>query len=348
MPRIECFEAFHVAMPRGRRPESVLVKLTCDEGITGWGETARTDCAWADLEERLGPALLGLDWDRPEDLSGIRALAGPSATAAVEMAVWDLWGRAHQVPVWHALGGTRTSVVTGARIPCEPVLDTLLTRVNRYIGGGYARVTLEIRPGFDIEALRTVRRAFPALALQVDAAGSYTDTPEHLETLEALDAYDVIAIERPFPAGDLLAHAQLQRIVRAAVAPAIGDLDTLGAAITLEAGRALSLRISHLGGLTAARAAHDRAYAAGWQVWCGGAGAFGIGQAAAVALASMPGCSLPSDITEMAGGPEFVSPPVRSTGGVVAVPLTQPGLGHTVDEEALKRLAKLRFRLSRS
>ncbi|MEO5874416.1 MAG: enolase C-terminal domain-like protein [Streptosporangiaceae bacterium] len=339
MPRIESFEAFHVAMPRGRRPESVLVKLTCDDGVTGWGETAGHDIAWTDLEERLGPALLGLDWDRPEDLSGIRALAGPGATAAVDMAVWDLWGRAHQVPVWHALGGTRTSVVTGARIPCEPVLDTLLPRVNRYIGGGYARVTLEIRPGFDIEAVRTVRRSFPALALQVDAAGSYTDCAEHLETLEALDAYDVIAIERPFAPGDLVAHAQLQRIVRAAVAPAIDDLDTLEAAITLEAGRALSLRISRLGGLTAARAAHDRGYAAGWEIWCGGAGAFGVGQAAAVALASMPGCSLPSDITEMAGGPEFVSPPVRSTGGVVAVPLTQPGLGHTVDERRIARLA---------
>jgi O-succinylbenzoate synthase len=64
-----------------------------------------------------------------------------------------------------------------------------------------------------------------------------------------------------------------------------------------------------------------------------------------VAVASLPGCTLPSDVTEIAGGPRFVSPPVRSTGGVVAVPLTQPGLGHDIDEELIARLAGRTLRI---
>ncbi|MDX6744419.1 enolase C-terminal domain-like protein [Actinocorallia sp. A-T 12471] len=338
MPSIREFRAFRVALHRGRRPESVLVRLTADDGTVGWGECALLDDdTWTDLRERIGPALPRLEWDHPEDLGGLRALGGPRATAATEIAAWDLWGRLHGVPVAHALGGTRTSVVTGARIPVQATLEILPTLVNRYIGGGFSRVTLEIRPGWDIEPLRTVRAAYPTLALQVDGNGSYTGSPEHLAALEALDAYDLVAIERPFP--DLNPHAELQRNVRAAVAPDITDLDTLRAAIDLDAGRALSLRVGTLGGLTAARAAHDLAYASGWDIWCGGSGVFGIGKAASVALASLPGCSLPSDITEFVGGPEYLTPPLRATGGVIAVPLSQPGLGHTIDGPRLTRLA---------
>nr|WP_030168074.1 enolase C-terminal domain-like protein [Spirillospora albida] len=347
MPRIIGCDAFRVAMPRGRRPESVLVRLTTD-AAAGWGEVAvpaSGACpAWADIAERMGPALIGLDWDRPEDVSAAADLGSRDAAAAIDTACWDLWCRARGLPLAHALGGTRTSIVTGARLPPEPVLDIVTTRANRAVGAGHTRVTVEVRPGWDIEPVRAIREAYPALALVVDGGRSYTPSAEHMAVLEALDAYGPVAIERPF-AGDLPAHAALQLRVGAAVAPGIGDLDTLDAALALDAGRALHLRPDRLGGLTAARSAHDRAYAAGWDVWCSGAGAFGIGQAAAVALAALPGCTLPSDVTDPAGGPVFVTPPVRSSGGVVGVPLTQPGLGHEIDEDRIERLATRRLRI---
>lgn len=348
MPRVIGFDAFQVAMPRGQRPESILVRLTGEDGTAGWGEVGSPqpgDAAWADIEERIGPALLGLDWDRPEDMAGLAQLAGRRAAAAADIACWDLWCRARGVPVAHALGGTRTSVVTGARLSAEPSLDTLVGRVNRYIGGGHTRITLAVRPGWDVEPLRAVRLAYPALALQVDACSAYSESPEDLTALEALGAYGLLAIERPFGRGDLDAHTRLQRRIDTPVAPDVSDLDSLQAAIAQEAGRTLSLRVARFGGLTAARAAHDLAYAAGWDVWCSGPGPFGIGQAANVAVASLPGCTLPSDVTEMAGGPKFVSPPVRSTGGVVAVPLTQPGLGHDIDEDLVARLANRTLRI---
>jgi O-succinylbenzoate synthase len=348
VPRVHGFDAFRVAMPRGRRPESIIVRLTGDDGAVGWGEVALpagAESTWADIEERLGPALLGVDWEQPEDMAGVAQLGGRRAAAAVDIACWDLWCRTRGVPVAHALGGTRTAIVTGARVAADPPLDTLLSRINRYTGGGYARVTVDIGPGWDIEPVRAIRHAYPALALVADARGGYSESPEHLAALEALDSYGLLAIEQPFPAGDLAAHARLQRQIATAVCPDIGDLEALDAAISTGAGRALSLRVDRLGGLTAARGAHDRAYAAGWDVWCGGAGPFGIGQAATVAVASLPGCTLPSDVSEIAGGPAFVSPPVRGSGGVVAVPLTQPGLGHDVDDDRIIRLATRTLRI---
>lgn len=328
----------------------MLVRLAGGDAV-GWGEMAVPGSGdpgrgWADIEERMAPALVGLEWDRPEDVSAAADFGAREAAAAIDTACWDLWCRTRGLPLAHALGGTRTSIVTGARISPEPMLDTVAARVNRAVGAGHTRVTLDIRPGWDIEPVRAIRQAYPALALVADAGHSYTESPEHMAVLEGLDAYGLAAVERPFPAGDLAAHARLQLRVGTAVAPAVGDLETLDAALTLEAGRALHLRLDLLGGLTAARSAHDLAYAAGWDVWCSGCGAFGIGQAAAVALASLPGCTLPSDVTDPAGGPVFVTPPVRSSGGVVGVPLTQPGLGHEVDDERIDRLATRRLRLS--
>lgn len=348
MPLVRGCDAYRVAMPRGRRPESVLVRLTAEDGTAGWGEVAfpePADSTWADIEERLAPALLGLHWDSPEDVSATAEFGTRRAAAAVDIACWDLWCRTRGLPLAHALGGTRTSIVTGTRVGPETRLETLVDRVNRAVGAGHTRVTIGIRPHYDVEPVRAVRAAYPALALVADGAGSYTESADHLDALEALDSYGLLALERPFAAGDLEAHARLQRRLGTAVCPEIADMDMLDAALRLDAGRALDLHISRVGGLTAARAAHDRAYAAGWQVWCGGSGAFGIGQAAAVALAGLPGCTLPSDVADPAGGPAFVSPPVRSSGGVVGVPLTQPGLGHEIDEGRIIRLAKQTLRL---
>jgi o-succinylbenzoate synthase len=345
MPRIQGFEAYRLAMPRGRRPESILVRVTADDGMAGWGEVAGSDFCWSDIEERVGPALLGLDWELPEEVGGVGGLGGSAAASATDIACWDLWCRRQGSPLSHSLGGTRTSIMAGARLGAEPALDVLLTRVNRLVGAGYTRVTLAVHPGWDVEPVRAVRHAFPALALQADAGEDYTEAPEHLAALEALDAYGLVAIERPFTGGDLPAHARLQRQIATAVCLDPADVETVDSAIAMNAGRMLGLRIARLGGLTAARGAHDRALAAGWDTWCGGADGFGIGQAAAVALASLPGFDLPSDLTETPTATAVVSPPVSVTGGVVAVPLTQPGLGHDIDETAVARLARQSLRI---
>jgi O-succinylbenzoate synthase len=345
MPRIQGFEAYRMAMPRGRRPESILVRVVGEDGVAGWGEVTGSDVCWADIEERVGPALLGLDWDLPEEVGGVGGLGGTAAVSATDIACWDLWCRRKDSPLSHSLGGTRTSVMAGARLSAEPTLDVLLTRVNRLIGAGYTRVTLAVHPGWDVEPIRAVRRAFPALALQADGGEAYTESPEHLSALAAMDAYGLVSIERPFPGGDLPAHARLQRQIGTAVCLDPADVETVDRAIAMDAGRMLGLRISRLGGLTAARGAHDRAFAAGWEIWCGGADGFGVGQAAAVALASLPGCDLPSDLTETPASTAVVSPPVTVSGGVVAVPLTQPGLGHEIDADQVTRMARQTLRI---
>jgi O-succinylbenzoate synthase len=320
-----------MTLPYGRRPETVLVKLTDYGGMVGWGEVVEP-ADGGRLESSL-PELLGVDWEHPYDLGTI------PGGAAGDMACWDLWGRMAGVPLAHALGGTRTSLIATVRLTADRSLESMVARVNRHVCAGYGHVTLDVHPGWDVEPLRAVRAAYPGLAIAVDGRGAYTETAQ----LEALDAYGVVAIERPFK--DLLSSADLQDRVSAAVAVEADTVAGLDEAVAVRAGRALLLRPARFGSLGAVRQAHDRAVAAGWDIVCAGGLGAGLARAATVAVASLPGCSLPSDVAEPPRSAQVVVPPVDASGGVVAVPLTQPGLGHTVDESRVRRMARESFRV---
>ncbi|WP_055481093.1 enolase C-terminal domain-like protein [Sphaerimonospora mesophila] len=329
MPRVRELEVFRMTLPYGRRPETTLVKITDYGGATGWGEALGT----APGVERSLPALVGVDWEHPAELGEI-----PGGSAG-DMAVWDLWGRMNGVPLAHALGGSRTSLIGTVRLAADRSLESMIARVNRHVCAGYGHVTLDVYPGWDVEPLRAVRAAYPGLAIAVDGHGAYTGTGQ----LEALDAYGVVAIERPFK--DLLTSADLQDRVAAAVAVEVGSAAELDEAVGLKAGRALLLRPALIGSLGAVRLVHDHAVAAGWDIICAGGHGAGLARAATVAVASLPGCSMPSDVAEPPRSAQVVLPPVDASGGVVAVPLTQPGLGHTVDESRVRRLARESFRV---
>lgn len=329
MPRVREIEVFRLVLPYARRPESILVRLVDYGGMDGWGEVVDADPkVWAALEEGLARVLIGVDWEHPDELGAV-----PGGSAA-DMACWDLWAKMRGVPLSHALGGNRTSLIATARIGGDRNLESLVARVNRLVCAGYGHVTLDVHPDWDIEPLRAVRHAYPALGIGVDARGVYTD----IDALEALDAYNLSSIERPF--ASLADHADLQERVAAPVLLDVSSVTELDEAIMASAGRALLLRPAALGSLREVRRAHDHAVAAGWEIACAGGQGTGLARAATVAAASLPGCDLPCDVAEPPRSAQIVTPPVGASGGVVAVPLTQSGLGHTIDEVRVRRLAK--------
>ncbi|NUR86970.1 MAG: O-succinylbenzoate-CoA synthase [Nonomuraea sp.] len=332
MPQVRELEVFRLTLPYGRRSECLLVKLTDHGGMVGWGEAiAPTDKIWAGLEESLGSLLIGVDWEHPDSVA--------SGDAAVDMACWDLWTRMRGVPLAEAIGGTRTSLVATVRLTPDPSVESLVARVNQQVCAGYGHVTLDVRPGFDVEPVRAVRQAYPALTLAVDGGGVYTD----LGQLVALDSYGLEVIERPFDIADTYLHASLQDQVSAAVAVEPRSTRELDDYLTLRAARVLLLRPTSFASLSEVRRAHDRAAAAGWDIQCTGGQGAGLARAATVAIASLPGCTLPCDVTQPPKNNQLVTPIVGANAGVIAVPLTQPGLGHQVDEPRLRRIAKDSF-----
>ncbi|HEY9292417.1 MAG TPA: o-succinylbenzoate synthase [Microlunatus sp.] len=328
--------------------EHILIELHDQDGTVGWGEIASpsgpfycpetADTCWTIAGEFLLPELINQDWEIPAAAAQTwaKVRGNPFAKAGVDMAVWALWSQAQGISLAEALGGTRSTVVAGVSLGIEPTIDDLLEQVHRHTEAGYPRVKLKIAPGWDVEPVRAVRESFGDLDLHVDANGIYSTSDDHLAALTALDDFNLTMIEQPFAPRDLLAHAQLQTKINTPICldESVETVDDLHTAVALNAIGVLNIKVSRMGGLTPAKQAHDVAQQNGIRVWCGGMHEFGIGRAANVALSSLPGFSLPSDVSASAKyyARDVIIPEVIADQGVVTVP-TGPGLGHRIDTD---------------
>lgn len=369
--QIDRIEAFRVALPlvhefqtsshRKSKLEHILVRVTDSQGATGWGEIAApsdpyycpetVDTSALILEHYLAPAVLGQGWDHPDELGALfgRVRGNHFAKAGLDMAGWDLFARAGGVSVATALGGVRERIDAGVSLGIEPTVDDLLAQVHLHVAQGYRRVKLKIAPGWDVEPVRAVRAVHPALALHVDANGVYREVPEHLEVLLALDEFGLTMIEQPYAPGALAAHARLQQRLSTPICldESIEDLNQLDSAIALDAGRIVNIKVSRMGGLSPARQAHELGAEHDITVWCGGMHEFGVGRAANVAIASLSGFALPSDVSgsDKYYARDITTEPIVAIDGQVEVRYQQPGLGYDVDVEHVLSLATERLDL---
>lgn len=342
---------FQTSSHRKGSLEHVLVELTDASGLTGWGEIASptdpyygaetTDTALLIAERYLAPAIDAVTWDRPEEIESAwgRIRGNEFAKAGFSIAVWDLFARAQGMSLSAALGGTRSHVEAGVSLGIEPTIDDLLTQVGTHVDAGYRRVKLKIAPGWDVEPVRAVRAQHPDLDVHVDANGAYPDSDDAFATMAALDGHRLTMIEQPFAPRAFETHARLQRRIATPLCldESVETLDDLRTMLLADAGRILNVKVSRMGGLGVARAAHDIARAAGIPVWCGGMHEFGVGRAANVALSSLPGFTMPSDVSgsDKYYARDVIVPPVVAVDGRVTVP-TGPGLGYEVDVERVR------------
>jgi O-succinylbenzoate synthase len=218
------------------------------------------------------------------------------AKAALETAVLDAELRATGTSLAGHLGGVRETVDSGVSVGIMDSIPALLDSVAGYLEQGYRRVKLKIEPGWDVEPVRAVRERFgDDLLLQVDANTAYTLADAR--HLAKLDPFDLLLIEQPLPEDDVLGHADLAKIMRTPVCldESIESARDAAAAIRLGACAIVNVKPGRVGGYLEARRIHDVCVAHGVPVWCGGMLETGIGRAANVALASLPGFTLPGD-----------------------------------------------------
>jgi len=321
----------------------VLLTLHAD-GLEGWGEcvagevpaysSETTDTAWLMLTRFILPSVVGRELTEPGDLlAGVGWMRGHRmAKAAVEMAGWDLRARAEGRSLSAVLGGTRTSVPVGVSVGLKPVVE--------YAGLGYRRIKIKIKPGRDVAMLAEVRNRFPELPLMADANSAYT--MDDLPALRALDDLGLTMIEQPLAHDDFLHHARLQEQLKTAVCldESVASEGDLELALALKSCRVLNIKPGRVGGLAVSRRLHDVMRSRSLPVWCGGMLESGVGRAHNVALASLPGFTLPGDISSSRRywerdlvHPEFEIRP----DGEMAVP-EGLGIGVDVDVELVERL----------
>ena len=162
-----------------------------------------------------------------------------------------------------------------------------------------------------------VRDRYPAIALQVDANSAYT--LDDLPTLKALDEFGLLLIEQPLADDDIIDHARLQEALKTPICldESIHSAADARKAIDLGACRVINIKVSRLGGLLEAKRVHDLCHARGVPVWCGGMHEFGIGRAANVAIASLPGFTIPGDVSgsDKYYAEDIVEPPILARSG---------------------------------
>jgi len=250
------------------------------------------------------------------------------AKAALELAVLDAELRAAGRPLARELGAVHDRVPCGVSVGIMPSVPELLDAVAGYLEAGYVRIKLKIEPGWDVEPVRAVRERFgDDLLLQVDANTAYTVADAR--HLARLDPFDLLLIEQPLDEEDVLGHAQLAKLISTPVCldESITSARAAADAITLGACSIVNVKPGRVGGYLEARRIHDVCQAHGVPVWCGGMLETGIGRAANVALAALPGFTLPGDTS--ASDRYFrtdITEPFVLDDGHLAVP-TAPGIG---------------------
>jgi o-succinylbenzoate synthase len=270
------------------------------------------------------------------------------AKAALEMALLDAELRRSGTSLARRLGGVVDRVPSGVSVGIMDSVPELLDAVGGYLEQGYVRIKLKIQPGWDVAVVRAVRERYGDIPLQVDANAAYR--LGDARQLCRLDAFDLLLVEQPLAEEDLRQHAELARLMTTPVCldESIVSAASAADAISLGACRVINIKAGRVGGYLEAVRIHDLAVASGVAVWCGGMVETGLGRAANIALASLPGFTLPGDVS---GSDRFfaedLTEPVVMHGGYVDVP-TRPGIGATPITTTLQQMTTSRSTVSRN
>jgi O-succinylbenzoate synthase len=357
--RLPLIREFRTSSSRKSHIDHILIRAEAD-GLVGWGECASpsdpyycpetTETCWHLLKDFLVPAVLGRMWESIEEFVKFYAIVKGNnfAKSGLEMAAWDLLGRAEGRSVADQLGGEAESITSGVSLGIEDDIPTLLNLVDKYVSEGYARIKLKIAPGWDIPVVEAVRTRYPDLPLQVDANSAYTlDDVDHLRQL---DRFGLILIEQPLAHDDIIDHATLQAGMTTPICldESIHSAADARKAIEIGACRVINIKVSRVGGLLEAKRVHDVCLDRGITVWCGGMHEFGIGRAANLAISALPGFRLPGDISgsDKYYREDLVEPPLMAVDGSIPVP-RGAGLGVTPIEDRIVRASLRTLTLTR-
>jgi len=333
----------------------LLVRVHTSEGIYGLGEVSCTP-RWSGEDQVtavhfvrtiLEPAITGHD---PRDVERLTlrmraALAGHAFTkAALEMALWDILGKAVGLPVYRLLGGpVREFIPTKWSISgVEPERAAGIAGWALEQGFATVKVKVGIDPAQDIARVRAVRDAVgPGVRLGVDANGAWTPATA-VQMIHRLSEFGICFAEQPVPPGDFEFLAEVRRQV---AVPVMADESVYSpqdalALIKARAADAISIYVGKAAGIGSARKIGVIAETAMLGCTIGSNLELGVGTAAMIHLGlATPGITpdeFPCDII----GPlyytdEILTEPLPLAKGK-AMPLDRPGLGVELDEAKIR------------
>lgn len=360
-------EVFGWAQTWVRSRVTTLIEIVTDGGVSGWGESF---CFYPEpissiVERVYKPLLLGEDpldisilWQRMYNSTRSQGQKGMvvCALSGVDIALWDLAGKALNLPVYRLLGGRFRDKVQAYAAGlyfkrCENPVEALVEEARGYLKEGFRMMKMKVglTPKVDIEHTRAVRECIGEdTALMVDANCAY-DASTAINLGKELEKLDIYWFEEPVPPEDLEGYVKVRAALNTPIAGGECEFTRFGFRELFLHG-ALDIAqpdICAAGGLTESRRIADMAEAFGVRciphVW-----GTQIAIAAALQfLASLPRLT-PSmnpiePILELDRTPNpirdaVVKDPITPKGGFMEIP-DKPGLGVEVDRRTLEKYA---------
>ncbi len=347
LPYVHFFETSY-----GRDYERTFILIKAfSGGVVGYGEVVADanpfysyetiSTAWLILRDYLVPLVLKEDVFSPVDFykEAQRYRGHPMAKSGLELALWDLMAKESGLPLWKVNGGLKTEIPSGVSIGIQDSIPQLLKRIHGFLEEGYQRIKVKIKPGWDNEVLKEVRKEFPGIPLQVDANGAYS--LKDSDSLKGMDDFDLLMLEQPFPPYDLWDHSRLQKEIETPICLDESVISAESARKAHEMGscRIINIKVGRVGGINEARKIHDCCQKKGLPVWCGGMLESGVGRAHNLHLATLENFKYPNDLSASKRyyKQDLIDPPIEITEqGTIPVPQSS-GIGVFPQEDRLKR-----------
>jgi L-alanine-DL-glutamate epimerase-like enolase superfamily enzyme len=354
--------------PHAYRVQALLVKVETDVGITGFGEVDSSPLAAkgaieAPVSHTLGSSLreivMGEDpfeyekiWHKMYHLSryaGRRSLL-VHAMSGIDLALWDIMGKALKMPVARLLGGGfRTTVRAYASTLFGPSLQATGDRAKWCVDQGFTAVKfgwapMGQDPDYDEALVRTIREAVgPEVDVLIDAGQCY-DTKTAIQMAARFEPYGPHWLEEPLNANNILGYARLSQATHLRIAAGEAESDRHSYLDLMDRGLIDAVQIdpARVGGLTEAKKIAFAAYDRGRSV-INHSFTTDINIAASLAmLACIPDAPFVEFCVEESPiRRDLVRNPVRVNNGYAEVP-DEPGLGIEIDESAAERYAAKR------
>lgn len=266
----------------------------------------------------------------------------PMAKSAIETTLWDLRAKKKNMSLKELIYGKKDKIESGISIGILP-MEKLLKTIENSLNLGYKRIKLKIKPGWDVDVIKTVRNTFGNIPLTVDANQAYEN---HEDKILPLDRYELLMIEQPLSENNFIGLSKLQKMLNTPICldesiHSVKDAQTM---VDLEAGKIINLKIGRVGGLTESLKIIEFCGKNKIPLWCGGMLETGIGRALNVIVQSreefnMVGDTSPSD---RYFEKDIIEKPFIMKNGLIEVP-TGPGLGIKPDIPYIEKIGKIVF-----
>lgn len=335
-------QAFKTSLQTVTERESLIVKVVSDEGLEGFGECVAFSTPWYTeetvtgcrfvIEQVLVPLLLNKTLESPSQVNELfGAVKGNRmAKAAVETAVWDLFAKKRRMPLWQMLGGSDAPVPAGVVVAADE--DKISGEVAAASSAGYSRVKIKITPDSKVELLKEIIGRYPDMLFFADANGAFTEAS--WERLLEFDGVGFTLIEQPFAEQEWQLHARAKHVMVTAICldESIGCVADAERAIAEGAADILVLKMGRLGGWNETLKVVELCRAHSIGMWVGGMIEFGVSKAHNLALASLPGITLPGDFSASRHfwEQDIIEPEIRITNGSIELS-KDAGIGYCVE-----------------